>query len=106
MDVLRGIDISLVLGATFGAHPFTDSKRKGVEDMSTGKATFRGGIPLVNLHQVPAVPLRFVGQNTQCETDTGVSEGLRRFRETVEMCEKVKSPICGATYGAAGVRLA
>jgi hypothetical protein len=62
MDVLRGIDISLVLGATCGAHPFTDSKRKGVEDMSTGKATFRRGIPLVNLHQVPPVPLRFVGQ--------------------------------------------
>src|SRR6266853_5981833 len=62
MDVLRGIEISLVLGATFGAHPFTDSKRKGVEDMSTGKATFRRGIPLVNLHQVPPVPLRFVFQ--------------------------------------------
>src|SRR6266566_9106449 len=30
--------------------------------MSTGKATFRRGIPLVNLHQVPAVPLRFVFQ--------------------------------------------
>lgn len=30
--------------------------------MSTGKATFRRGIPLVNLHQVPPVPLRFVFQ--------------------------------------------
>src|SRR5216684_2019162 len=30
--------------------------------MSTGKATFRRGIPLVNLHHVPPVPLRFVFQ--------------------------------------------
>src|ERR1700693_2440225 len=55
MDVLRCIEISLVMGATFRAPPITDIKRKGVEDMSAGKATFRRGIPLVNLHQVPAV---------------------------------------------------
>src|SRR6266849_7678969 len=62
MYVLRGIEISRVMGATFGAHPCTDIKRKGVEEMSTGKATFRRGIPLINLHQVPPVPLRCVFQ--------------------------------------------
>ncbi len=78
MYVLSSIDIPIVMDTTFGASPFTDIKRQGVEHMSAVKAAFGGRIPLVNLDQIPPVPLCFVLQLGHKLTPSYITD---RFRE-------------------------
>jgi hypothetical protein len=60
--VLSGIDVTVMDNATFRARPDTDIQRERVEYMPTVEAAFGGGIPFVDLDQVPPIPLSFVFQ--------------------------------------------
>ena len=62
MYILSGIDIAIMLDPAFRAGPVTYIKRKGVEHMSTIKATLAGRVPLVNLDEGATIPRRFVFQ--------------------------------------------
>jgi hypothetical protein len=61
-DVSGSIDISIVMDATFRAVPRAFIKRKGFKDMTTVKAAFGRGVPLVNFDESTPVPHRFVFQ--------------------------------------------
>lgn len=54
------IDSSIMMGATLRAGPLTDSKREGVEYMTTVEAALTGGVPSVTLDQGSTIPVGFV----------------------------------------------
>src|SRR5712692_3462340 len=63
-----------MMDATFRAGPFTNIKRKRVENMSTVKAAFGGRIPLVDFDKMASVPLGFVFQLGHELTPTDITD--------------------------------
>ena len=76
MYVFRSIDITIMLDSTFRAGPVTDIKGKGVENMSTLKATLAGWVPLVNLDEGSTIPLCFVFQLGHKLTPSHIRDGF------------------------------
>src|SRR5712692_4652776 len=63
-----------MMDATFRAGPFTNIKRKRVENMSTVKAAFGGRIPLVDFDKMASIPLGFVFQLGHELTPTDITD--------------------------------
>jgi len=55
MHILRGVDISVMDHAAFGAGPLPHIEFEGRENISTMETAFGGGIPFVDFDEVSPI---------------------------------------------------